>query len=138
MELTLKYNVTPVPHQSVKIGRNGIAYQPKKVSDFKAYIRRLTRDQLPDGFSMISAGTAITVECLHYQFIYPKSFSKKARINQFPKTTKPDLLDNLNKAFIDALEGLVFEQDQNIVEVKSLKKFYGEYDCITLKISYEL
>jgi len=138
LELTLKYNITPVPHQSVKIGRNGIAYQPKKVSDFKAYVRRLTRDQLPNGFNMISAGTAITVECLHYQFIYPKSFSKKARIDQFPKTTKPDLLDNLNKAFIDALEGLVFEQDQNIVEVKSLKKFYGEYDCITIKISYEL
>jgi len=85
---------------------------------------------------MIDAGTPIIVEYLHYQFTYPKSFSKKKRVSELPKTTKPDLLDNLNKAFIDALEGLVFEQDQNIVEVQSLKKFYGESDCITIKLVY--
>ena len=47
-----------------------------------------------------------------------------------------DRLDNLNKAFIDALEGIVFEQDQNIVEVKDLKKFYGESDYIEIKLLY--
>ena len=136
MELILKFNITPQPHQSVKLGRNGIAYTPKKIVDFKNYVRRLTRDQLPTGFEMIGAGTPIIVEYLHYQFTYPKSFSKKKRVSELPKTTKPDLLDNLNKAFIDALEGLVFEQDQNIVEVQSLKKFYGESDCITIKFVY--
>lgn len=136
MELDLKYNVKPKPHQSVKLGRNGIAYQPKAVRDFKNYIIRLTRDQLSDDFQIIPAGTPIIVEYLYYQFAFPKSTPKKRRIKHTPKVTKPDLLDNLNKAFIDALEGVVFEQDQNIVEVKSLKKFYGEEDCIMFKISY--
>lgn len=135
-ELTLKYNVRPQPHQSVKLGRNGIAYMPKKVKDFKDYIIKLTRDQLPEEFEIIPSGTSIIVEYLHYEFAYPKSTPKKRRTKDLPKTTKPDLLDNLNKAFIDALEGVVYEQDQNIVEVRSLKKFYGDTDLITIKFVY--
>ena len=134
-ELTLSFNVRPQAHQSVKIGRNGIAYQPTKVRNFKNYIRKLTNDQLGD-HQIISAGTPITVEYLHYQFKYLSNTPKKNRFVGLVKATKPDLLDNLNKAFIDALEGLVFEQDQNIVEVKSLKKFYGPEDCIMMKISW--
>lgn len=135
-EITLKYNVRPQAHQSVKLGRNGIAYMPKKVKDFKNYIIKLTRDQLPEEFEIIPSGTSIIVEYLHYEFAYPKSTPKKRRTKDLPKTTKPDLLDNLNKAFIDALEGVVFEQDQNICEVKSLKKFWGENDFITIKFVY--
>lgn len=136
-ELTLKFNVRPQAHQSVKIGRNGIAYQPKKVRDFKNYIRKLTKDQLESDFRRIGAGTPIIVEYLHYQFKYLSNTPKKNRYVGLIKTTKPDLLDNLNKAFIDALEGIVFEQDQNIVEVRSLKKFYGEEDCIMMKLVWE-
>ena len=62
--------------------------------------------------------------------------SKKKRLSNPQKTTKPDLLDNLNKAFIDALEGIVFEQDQNIVEVRSLKKTYGIKPGIEIKFLY--
>ena len=134
--LTLRYNVRPQPHQSVKIGRNGIAYQPAKVRNFKNHIIKLTTDQLPAEFSIIPAGSPIIVEYLHYQFAYPKSFSKRKQADPPAKTTKPDLLDNLNKAFIDALEGVVYEQDQNIVEVRSLRKFYGDTDLITIKFVY--
>jgi Holliday junction resolvase RusA-like endonuclease len=135
-EITLKFNVRPQAHQSVKLGRNGIAYQPAKVHNFKSYIRKLTKDQLTEDFNIISAGTPITVEYLHYQFKYLSNTAKKNRYVGLVKATKPDLLDNLNKAFIDALEGIVFEQDQNIVEVKSLKKFYGPEDCIMIKLSW--
>ena len=135
-ELILHFKVKPVPHQSFRRGRNGIAYTPKKVVDFKDVIRWEAESQLPDGFDIIKAGTPITVEYLHYCFDYPKSVALKRRKPGSPKTTKPDLLDNLNKAFIDALEGLVFEQDQNIVEVKDLRKFYGDGDYIEIKLLY--
>ena len=47
--------------------------------------------------------------------------------------TKPDLQDNLNKAFFDALEGVIYEQDQNIVEIKNMKKYYSDNDFIRVK-----
>ena len=42
----------------------------------------------------------------------------------------------LNKAFFDALEGIVFEQDQNIYSINNMQKYYCEKDCIKIKINY--
>lgn len=135
-ELTLHFDLKPTPHQSFRRGRNGIAYTPKKIIDFKKSIAWELEGQLSDDFEIIRAGTPIIVEYLHYSFQFPKSTSLKRRIEGTQKVTKPDLLDNLNKAFIDALEGIVFEQDQNIVEVRDLRKFYGEKDYIKIKLLY--
>lgn len=135
-ELTLRFNLKPTPHQSFRRGRNGVAYTPKKILDFKKDVAWELSNQLNSDFEIIKAGTPIIVEYLHYCFEFPKSTALKRRIEGLQKTTKPDLLDNLNKAFIDALEGIVFEQDQNIVEVKNLKKFYGESNYIKIKLLY--
>ena len=135
-ELTLRFNLKPTPHQSFRRGRNGVAYTPKKILDFKKDVAWELSNQLNSDFEIIKAGTPIIVEYLHYCFEFPKSTALKSRIEGLQKTTKPDLLDNLNKAFIDALEGIVFEQDQNIVEVKDLKKFYGERNYIEIKLLY--
>lgn len=135
-ELTLHFDLTPTPHQSFRRGRNGIAYTPKKILDFKNNVSWELSNQLPDDYQIIRAGTPIIVEYLHYCFEFPKSTSLKRRIEGTQKVTKPDLLDNLNKAFIDALEGIVFEQDQNIVEVRDLRKFYGESNYIKIKLLY--
>ena len=135
-ELTLRFNLKPTPHQSFRRGRNGVAYTPKKILDFKKDVAWELSNQLNSDFEIIKAGTPIIVEFLHYCFEFPNSTALKRRIEGLQKTTKPDLLDNLNKAFIDALEGIVFEQDQNIVEVKDLKKFYGESYYIKIKLLY--
>lgn len=135
-ELTLRFDLRPTPHQSFRMSRSGVAYTPKKILDFKRQIARLTNNQLEEDFEIIKAGTPIIVEYLHYCFEFTKATALKRRQEGLQKTTKPDLLDNLNKAFIDALEGIVFEQDQNIVEVKDLKKFYGERNYIEIKLLY--
>lgn len=135
-ELTLRFDIRPMPHQSFRMSRSGVAYTPKKVLDYKREIERLAYNQLPEDFEIIRAGTPIIVDYLHYCFEFNKSTALKNRQEGLQKTTKPDLLDNINKAFIDALEGLVFEQDQNIVEVRDLKKFYGERNYIEIKLLY--
>tara|TARA_E500000081_G_scaffold150856_1_gene180072 strand:- start:365 stop:772 length:408 start_codon:yes stop_codon:yes gene_type:complete len=133
--LNFELNIRPLAHQSFKIGRNGIKYKPKKVKDYQVYLQRLVTEQLPEDFSIITAGSEIKVNYIQYIYAYPKSFSKKRRVKTF-KTTKPDLQDNLNKAFFDALEGLVYEQDQNIVEINAMSKFYGETDKVRVEIEY--
>jgi Holliday junction resolvase RusA-like endonuclease len=50
------------------------------------------------------------------------------------KTTKPDLQDNLNKPLFDALEGLVWERDQNVVAMDDVKKYYATTNQIIMHI----
>ena len=50
------------------------------------------------------------------------------------KVTKPDLNDNLNKALFDALEGVLWERDQNVVAMDNVRKYYGEEDAIIIEI----
>lgn len=135
MKLTLELNIRPLAHQSFKIGRGGIKYKPKKVKDYQTYLRRLVSEQLPKDFNIITAGSEIKVNYIEYIYAYPKSFSKRRRVKTF-KVTKPDLQDNLNKAFFDSLEGLLYEQDQNIVEINKMSKFYGENDKIRVEFEY--
>ena len=96
MILTLEYNIRPLAHQSFRIGRNGIKYKPKKVKDYQNIIQILTIEQLPKDFNIIPSGSTIFVNYIEYVYAYPKSFSKKKKMEMVYKTTKPDL-DNIIK-----------------------------------------
>jgi Holliday junction resolvase RusA-like endonuclease len=67
-------------------------------------------------------------------FEYPKTFPKykKDSIEPNYKVTKPDLQDNLNKPLFDALEGILWERDQNVVAMDDVKKYYGTTDHILI------
>ena len=105
--------------------------------DYQSYVRKLVEEQLPEGFSIIPAGVPIFIRQLTYQYEWLSATPKKRRVGKVYKPTKPDLQDNLNKAFLDALEGLVYEQDQNIVSINGLEKYYGDGDKITLILEYD-
>ena len=137
MILSFELNLRPLAHQSVRIGRGGIKYKPKKVLDYQEYVRTLIENQLPKNFNIIPAGCPIKVNYIEYVYAYPKTMAKKRRILKAPKVTKPDLQDNLNKAFFDALEGLIYEQDQNIVEINNMAKYYALEDKIRVQFEYE-
>lgn len=123
-------------HQSMRFTRSGRSYKPKKIMDYQSHIIKLAKHQLKDDFEVIPAGTEIVIEQLTYQYAYLKSEPKKNRNKKIYKVTKPDLQDNLNKAFLDALEGVIYEQDQNIVAINKLEKYYGDKDLITLILKY--
>ena len=125
-------------HQSVRVTRQGRTYQPKKLADYKEAIRQAVQEQLPDGFLCIKADTEIHIKKLHYCYEFPKSFPKKrkeATTFQY-KTTKPDLQDNLNKPLFDALEGLVWERDQNVVSIQNMRKIYWPENLIKITICW--
>ena len=134
MEIQIKIKHKPVPHQSVRVTRTGRTYQPKKITDYKNKIQEAVREQLPDGFCAIEADTPIHITKLHYVFEYPKSMPKYKRTGMVPKYTKPDLHDNLNKALFDALEGIVWERDQNVVAMDNVRKYYAEENAIIINI----
>lgn len=143
MTFEIVLNIEPMSHQSMRFRvitpKNKkpfvSTYKPAKIVAYQKELRNLILEQ-KKGKELIPSGVPITVEYLHYCFAYPKSMPKKNRIEGTPKVTKPDLQDNLNKAFFDALEGAIFEQDQNIWHIKEIKKYYQETSCIKLKLTY--
>lgn len=69
---------------------------------------------------------------LEFVFEPPKSWSKKRKreaIRQFlPRKEKPDI-DNLEKLVCDAMNGIVYADDNQITELRAVK-YYGERDEI--------
>jgi len=132
--LTLFIPGIPKPKQSVRsrIVQSGGRpytqhYQTKAVKDEERSIKMIIREQLPEGFTC-HAGPVIVAE-LRFQFPPTASLPKKVRDKlaigyDYPKTTKPDLTDNLQKGLFDAMEGLVFVNDSRIFEVFRCQKVY--------------
>ena len=117
----------PKPKQSAKFAKMGKfvkSYQPKKVVQNERNIRTQIISQLPKDFVPFKGALAMTV---HYVFPPLKSMSKKVlkQVDEgtLYKTTRPDL-DNLAKSLLDAMNGVVFIDDAQVVYM-SLTKKYG-------------
>ena len=79
---------------------------------------------------------AISIEIL-YSFQRLQSLKKSERNEidsgkSMPKTTKPDI-DNLTKAILDALNGIAWNDDAQVSEIKA-KKIWSKQDQIEVKI----
>lgn len=66
----------------------------------------------------------------------PKSFSKKKKELAFAyklrPTTKPDC-DNIIKVVLDALNGVAYYDDKQVLEV-SCEKYYNDIGCLVVEI----
>jgi len=103
------------------------AYTPAKTRNAEAWIKMQTTNQLPKGFTILQGPL---VARIYFIRKYPKFLCLKNPQKQTEKRkgkypiTKPDL-DNLIKTILDAMNGLVFEDDNQIVALYAEKK-YGE------------
>lgn len=50
------------------------------------------------------------------------------------KATKPDLTDNLNKGVFDALQGIIYANDSQIISMDDVKKIYGQRPRIDIEL----
>jgi len=127
----------PMAKQSVRQGRNGRFFQPKKYHDRIADYQEQIRNQLPDGFKMFEQEVVIE----EFTVIFPplKGFKKSQmeKINRgefIPKLTRPDLPDNLKKLPFDSMSGIVFKDDSLIWKELNTSKVYGTGGCIIIKL----
>ena len=136
----MRYTYT-IPGPAVPQGRprlttiNGHAraYDPKKSRDYKAYIRQCVMEQGAPAEPITGALKLIVFE---YRTI-PQSWSKRkqqgASVNDIKPTTKPDW-DNIGKAVSDALNGLVWKDDAQIVDA-NVQKLYDRDPCVVIEVT---
>lgn len=116
----------PVPKGRPRVTKQGIAYTPKKTREYEALVKEsfLSQvDQEPmEGPVRFAAA---------FYFKIPKSYTeaqvKEIESGEMLKTTKPDL-DNCIKSITDALNGLAYKDDSQIVRIIAAKKFSATGD----------
>jgi Holliday junction resolvase RusA-like endonuclease len=115
MEFELTIYAEPVAQgrpRFARVGKFVKAYDPKESVNWKAMVNAEAQRQVREsGFEMFPIGAALVAS---FMFVFPRpaSVSVKKRPNH---TVKPDL-DNLIKGVKDALRGVVYHDDAQIVE----------------------
>tara|TARA_Y100000289_G_C3889703_1_gene133271 strand:- start:217 stop:639 length:423 start_codon:yes stop_codon:yes gene_type:complete len=126
--MVIRIEGNPRPYQSVRFTRKGIAYKSKEAREHADFLKRTIQAQVPEDHELWDG--PIIIQKATFCFTHPKSWSKKkvAELESgvtFYKDTKPDLHDNLFKAVIDAMEGIIFTNDSRIVKLESAQKIWG-------------
>lgn len=116
--------------------RNGYAhaYTPKKTSEYEEKIKFEFLASTCETLPVYEKGIPLKVEMV-MAFPIPQSFSKKkheqAKRGLIVPTTKPDV-DNVIKQ-LDALNGLAFYDDSQIVDIHA-EKIYADEPYLEIKI----
>jgi Holliday junction resolvase RusA-like endonuclease len=111
----------PVPKARPRAAMRGeypIIYTPKNTVQFERYVKQIATEHAPPK-------PLTGAICLDLKFMVqrPQSLPAKIRYN----TKKPDI-DNLAKSVMDALEGIIYERDAQIVSLL-VNKDYGPPCC---------
>jgi Holliday junction resolvase RusA-like endonuclease len=131
--LKYTFDITPVPQgrpRFVKRGNFVQTYDPKTSKEFKEKLKGLAKK-----YHMSPSERALEVSIVFYMGI-PKSYSKKFREDALRKrelhVKKPDV-DNLAKGTLDALTGVLWKDDSQIVKL-IIEKVYGEIPRIEMEV----
>lgn len=108
-----EFNIPPVAASRPRVGKWG-AYYSGPYRDFREQAKEKVHTVIGDGFTPLSGPLTVVVE------IYATK----------PKSTKLDYpkpdIDNYTKAVLDVLNGLLWEDDSQIISVYATKQWAGE------------
>lgn len=114
--------------------KNGRAYTPQQTVNYENYVKVCYMDYMNQfGWEPLKGPIKAEIEVFMQ---IPKSDSKKmkeAKISgKIRPQVKPDV-DNLCKTILDALNGLAYDDDKQVVEC-TVKKYYGEEPSVYVKL----
>lgn len=122
--------------QSVKFGRNGIKYTPRDMVEYANLVKLSFINKYPDWNINNFADKPLKAEISVFMPV-PQSYSKKkkeqALSNHIRPIVKPDC-DNIAKNINDALNGIVYPDDKQIVNL-TVNKFYSNCEYVSVKIT---
>lgn len=110
---------------------NGHAYTPKNTRDFEKEIRVCYLQQ--DG-RKIDGSVSVNIEAI---FKIPESWSKKKKWETIDQGKRPDVrpdIDNIVKIVMDALNGIAYDDDSQVVEIKARKIYALGYEGVHVNV----
>ena len=123
------------PKQSFRYTRFGHKYTPRDVKQYARDIQYSFYAKYPKWLPSMFFEKPLRAEIEVY-IKMPQSFSKtkkqRAIAGEIRPLIKPDV-DNCTKNIFDALNGIVYPDDKQIVEL-SVKKFYSETEYVKVRI----
>ena len=121
----------PVAQGRPRATRQGRVYDPETSRNYKAYVRLLASQK--NLVARMSGPLSVKITAV---FEIPKSKTKKFKaaalaLKELP-TKKPDA-DNVAKIVCDSVNGILWDDDCQIVEL-SVKKIYGEAPRVEMEV----
>ena len=123
--ISFTINGPAVPKQRPRIhGR--MAYTPKKTRDYEERVREAFRSSYYGFVPVFMKGTPVKA-CIEIIQQIPKSWSNsktiKAERGEIVPTSRNGDVDNIAKSILDALNGLVYEDDCQVTTLIIHKKY---------------
>lgn len=131
--ITIEGHITPKgrPRFFMKDGRVR-TYTPTDTATYESWVRMCWHEQ---GGQRYSDDAQLDV-VITAAFPIPKSVSKAKRIlmeqGKILPTKKPDC-DNIAKSILDALNGIAYRDDSQVVSL-TVQKFYGDAELVHMTI----
>ena len=124
--------IRPKPKQRPRFSM-GHTYTPKETQEYEKSIRNVVKEQMTERYAKWAYIK------MDFNYALPKSATKKQKqmvdIAPVIHTKRPDL-DNLQKSVLDALNGILWEDDA-IVWAIVAQKHYDKADHILIQIEGE-
>ncbi len=115
--ISFKLPIKVIPKQRPRVTKRG-TYMPSKYLAQREYIQAKIR-----GFKHLGN------ECIKMDVLFVYKRSKTSAKNKYSMPVSD--IDNLTGSILDACEGILFENDRQIVEIKA-KKMYGDFDAVVV------
>lgn len=135
--MRFEFDIEPVEQarpRATRMGKGTRLYDPKKVAVFKRQLGLLAKQQMLDR-GLEPYDGPLEVHMVFYRPVQA-SISKKERAKRLSgvhrPTVKPDL-DNYIKSTSDALNGILWADDNLIISLEA-KKFYAEQPHLTVEV----
>ena len=123
----------PVGKARARSTKSGHHFTPKKTVYYEKTVA-LVAEAAMQGQAPWTSPVTLTVSMVCAPAdSWPKWKREGALIGQIAPTTKPDL-DNVLKSLKDAMNGIVYVDDCQVVSV-SMSKFYGDSDYVRIIVS---
>lgn len=122
-----------------RVLRSGHTYTPKNTKDYEMLVKESYIAQCGTQNKIKEKPVQVSI---HAHFLVPKSYTKKKRkaIKQgdLLPTKTPDI-DNIAKIITDALNGVAYKDDKQIVVLSVIKDYVFDYECVAVMIDeYEI
>jgi Holliday junction resolvase RusA-like endonuclease len=120
-------------------GQHITAYTPEKTVSFENLVKDRAANAMKNQRLTMTAGPVQAVVNIYLPIpkSWPKKFKEMALAGQVGMTKKPDM-DNIIKALFDAMNGIIFKDDSQVV-FAMVRKIYSmtPYTEITIESTYQ-